>query len=56
MTIVSELKCLYEIDNEQWLDIMIKLLKERRLEELYLEHLIEKLEELGHRFNRSAIT
>lgn len=49
MTVMSELKHLYEIDNERWLNITIKLLKEKRLEELDLEHLIEVLEILSRR-------
>jgi len=47
MTIRSKLTSLYEIDNEQWLEQTINLLKNNRLEELDLEHLIEELEELS---------
>ena len=46
---ISELKSLYDINNDQWLNITIKLLKENRLGELDVEHLIEELEELGRR-------
>ena len=49
MTIKSKLTSLYEIDNEQWLEQTINLLKNNRLEELDLEHLIEELEELSRR-------
>ncbi len=49
MTVTTHLKNLYEIDNEQWLVATIKLLKEKRLEELDLENLIEELELLGRR-------
>jgi predicted unusual protein kinase regulating ubiquinone biosynthesis (AarF/ABC1/UbiB family) len=49
MTIRSKLTSLYEIDNEQWLEQTINLLKNNRLEELDLEHLIEELEELSRR-------
>jgi len=47
MTIRSKLTSLYEIDNEQWLEQTINLLKNNRLEELDVEHLIEELEELS---------
>jgi hypothetical protein len=40
---------LYEEDNEKWLQITIKLLKEKRLTELDLDNLIEELELLGRR-------
>lgn len=49
MTVRSKLTSLYEIDNEQWLEQTINLLKNNRLEELDLEHLIEELEELSRR-------
>jgi hypothetical protein len=40
---------LYEKDNVKWLQITIKLLKEKRLTELDLDNLIEELELLGRR-------
>jgi hypothetical protein len=40
---------LYEEDNEKWLQITIKLLKEKRLTELDLDNLIEELELLERR-------
>ncbi len=49
MSMISELKSLYDINNDQWLNITIKLLKENRLGELDIEHLIEELEQLGRR-------
>jgi hypothetical protein len=49
MTVRSKLASLYEIDYEQWLEQTINFLKNNRLEELDLEHLIEELEELGRR-------
>lgn len=49
MTVRSKLKSLYEIDNEQWLEQTINLLKNNRLEELDVEHLIEELEDLSRR-------
>ncbi len=49
MSVIENLKNLYEVDNYQWLELTIKLLKEKRLEELDLDHLIEELEELSRR-------
>jgi len=49
MTTKSNLTSLYEIDNEKWLEQTIHLLKNNRVEELDLEHLIEELEELSRR-------
>jgi predicted unusual protein kinase regulating ubiquinone biosynthesis (AarF/ABC1/UbiB family) len=46
---ISELSSLYETDNEQWLEQTLKLLKEKELESLDLEHLIEELESVGRR-------
>ncbi|MFK0733358.1 MAG: DUF29 domain-containing protein [Gloeotrichia echinulata GP01] len=43
------LKALYEIDDNLWLEETIKLLKTNQLEELDLENLIEELENLGRR-------
>ncbi len=54
MTIITELKHLYEIDAHQWLEETIKLLKENRLNELDLENLIEELEALG-RSEKNAV-
>ena len=47
MTIITELKTLYELDPIQWLGETIKLLKEKRFSELDLDNLIEELEALG---------
>jgi hypothetical protein len=49
MTIAQELRSLYETDSDRWLEITIQLLKEKRLEELDLENLIEELESLSRR-------
>ena len=46
---MSELSSVYKIDNEQWLERTIEILKEKRLEKLDLEHLIEELETLSRR-------
>jgi hypothetical protein len=47
MKTVTELKNLYEIDDDRWLEETIKLLKKQQLELLDLENLIEELEDLG---------
>ena len=44
-----KLKELYEIDDNLWLEETVKLLKEKRLNELDLENLIEELESLARR-------
>jgi predicted unusual protein kinase regulating ubiquinone biosynthesis (AarF/ABC1/UbiB family) len=49
MNAISNLKSLYEIDNDRWLETTIKLLKEKRLDELDLDNLIEELESLTRR-------
>ncbi|NET00915.1 MAG: DUF29 domain-containing protein [Sphaerospermopsis sp. SIO1G2] len=43
----SNLKELYEIDDYLWIEATIKLLKEKKFNELDLENLIEELEDLG---------
>lgn len=47
MRSVTDLKNLYEIDDSQWLETTIKLLKNRKFTALDLENLIEELEDLG---------
>ncbi|MDJ0582169.1 DUF29 domain-containing protein [Crocosphaera sp.] len=54
MTIITDLKTLYEIDPDQWREETIKILKENRLNELDLENLIEELEDLG-RSEKNAV-
>lgn len=49
MTKIIDLSSLYETDNEQWFAQTIEFLKERRLEELDFEHLIEELEAVVRR-------
>jgi hypothetical protein len=51
---ILNLKELYETEYDRWLSEMIKLLKNRQLEELDYENLIEELEALG-RSERSAV-
>ncbi|TAF10646.1 MAG: DUF29 domain-containing protein [Nostocales cyanobacterium] len=49
MTQTSDLYSLYDIDNEKWLVETLQLLKEKRLEDIDLEHLIEELEAVSRR-------
>ncbi len=51
MTIIEKinLKELYEIDDNLWLEETVKLLKQKRLNELDLDNLIEELESLARR-------
>jgi len=51
MTVIEQLnlKELYEIDDYLWIQETVKLLKEKKFNELDLENLIEELEELSRR-------
>jgi predicted unusual protein kinase regulating ubiquinone biosynthesis (AarF/ABC1/UbiB family) len=49
MSLPTDLKSLYQIDDDQWLEETIKLLKAQQFEQLDLENLIEELENLGKR-------
>ncbi|RUS99679.1 hypothetical protein DSM107003_02630 [Trichormus variabilis SAG 1403-4b] len=49
MRTIHDLKQLYEVDDSQWLEETIKLLKNQQFQDLDLENLIEELEELGKR-------
>lgn len=44
---VNDLKQIYEIDDYEWLEQTIVLLKDHQFQQLDLEHLIEELEDLG---------
>ena len=44
---VHQLKQLYEIDDSQWLEETVSLLRNHQFQQLDLEHLIEELEDLG---------
>ena len=48
MLVINHLKKLYEIDDIQWLEETVKLLKDCQFEALDLENLIEELEDLGN--------
>jgi Fe-S-cluster formation regulator IscX/YfhJ len=47
MTVITNLKQLYEIDDSLWLEETIELLKHKQFNQLDLENLIEELEDLG---------
>ncbi len=47
MTVATNLKQLYEIDDHIWLLETIELLKQKKFNELDLENLIEELEAMG---------
>jgi hypothetical protein len=47
MSVIPDLKALYEVDDSLWLEETIALLKERKFDALDLENLIEELEDLG---------
>jgi hypothetical protein len=48
MTVIPDLKTLYEIDDSLWLAETIELLKAKKFEALDLDNLIEELEDLGN--------
>jgi hypothetical protein len=48
MTVIPDLKTLYEIDDSLWLEETIELLKARKFDALDLDNLIEELEDLGN--------
>jgi hypothetical protein len=48
MTVIPDLKTLYEIDDSLWLEEIIELLKAKRFDALDLDNLIEELEDLGN--------
>ncbi|WP_277926747.1 MULTISPECIES: DUF29 domain-containing protein [Nostoc] len=49
MTITTNLKQLYETDENLWLEKTIELLKQKQFNKIDLEHLIEELISLGKR-------
>ena len=54
MSILTNLKSLYEVDDVQWLEQTVELLKNHQFAALDLENLIEELEDLG-REKRNAV-
>lgn len=55
MLVNTDLNKLYEIDDVQWLESTILLLKNQQFEQLDLENLIEELEDLGKE-KKSAVS
>jgi hypothetical protein len=47
MSVIPDLKTLYEVDDSLWLEETIALLKDKNFEQLDLDNLIEELEDLG---------
>jgi hypothetical protein len=47
MSVIPDLKTLYEVDDSLWLEETIAILKEQRFDALDLDNLIEELEDLG---------
>ena len=47
MLTITDLKQLYEIDDSQWLEETVEILKNRQFNDLDLDNLIEELEDLG---------
>ena len=47
MTVITNLKQLYEVDDYQWLEENIRLLKSHCFQDIDLDNLIEELEDLG---------
>lgn len=54
MTVMLDLKSLYEVHEYQWLEETINLLKYPRFHQLDLEHLIEELTDLGNDKKRAV--
>lgn len=48
MSVIPDLKTLYDLDDYAWLEETIKLLKAKQFNSLDLENLIEELEDLGN--------
>ncbi|TRU85805.1 MAG: DUF29 domain-containing protein [Microcystis novacekii Mn_MB_F_20050700_S1D] len=51
---VNDLKQLYEVDDDQWLEQTINLLKNHQFQQLDLDNLIEELEDLGREKKNSV--
>ena len=56
MAVINNLQRLYEIDDSQWLEEMIELLKKRQFENLDLENLIEELTDLGSEKKNAVVS
>jgi len=56
MAVLSNLTQLYKIDDVQWLEETVELLKHRKFDDLDLEHLIEELEDLGSEKKNAVVS
>ena len=56
MAVITNLQRLYEIDDSQWLEEMIELLKKRQFENLDLKNLIEELTDLGSEKKNAVVS
>ncbi|ACK65021.1 protein of unknown function DUF29 [Rippkaea orientalis PCC 8801] len=56
MSVITDLKTLYTVDDVQWLEEMIQLLKNHQFEALDLENLIEELEDLGSEKRNAVVS
>ena len=56
MPVITNLRQLYEIDEVQWLEETVKLLKDCQFEALDLENLIEELEDLGNEKKNAVVS
>ena len=56
MSVITNLRQLYEIDEVKWLEETVKLLKDCQFEALDLENLIEELEDLGNEKKNAVVS
>ncbi|MBD2544432.1 DUF29 domain-containing protein [Planktothricoides raciborskii] len=56
MITLTNLKQLYEIDDSQWLEEIVKLLKNQQFKEIDWENLIEELEDLGKEKKNAVVS
>ncbi|KOR34583.1 hypothetical protein AM228_23120 [Planktothricoides sp. SR001] len=56
MITLTNLKQLYEIDDSQWLEETVKLLKNQQFKEIDWENLIEELEDLGKEKKNAVVS
>ncbi len=56
MITLTNLKQLYEIDDSQWLEETVKLLKNQQFQEIDWENLIEELEDLGKEKKNAVVS
>lgn len=52
---VNDLKQLYDLDDAQWLEETVCLLKKHQFQQLDLDNLIEELEDLGREKKKAGV-